>query len=62
MRIDFLNSYAYRVAEERSNALAKVNAEFEETISKLKSQASIKPIQDFPVAEPAGKRFDSRWT
>ena len=48
--------YKFRFAEERSNELAKVNAEKEETIAKLKSQQiSVKPIQDFPTAEPTSK-------
>ena len=47
-----------RFAEERSNELAKMIAEKEETITKLRSQqASVKPIQDFPAAEPSSELY-----
>ncbi|XP_065056789.1 nucleoprotein TPR-like isoform X2 [Rhopilema esculentum] len=40
-------------SDERSNELAKAIADAEETISKLKSQAAIKHVQDIAVSEAA---------
>ena len=45
----------YRQSDERSNELAKAVADAEETISKLKSQAAIKLVQDNAVSEAAGE-------
>ena len=53
MFLVFVCLFQPRVAEEKSNELATINAEKDETIAKLKSQLfPVKPIQDFTPAEP----------